>query len=499
MPLTANSPAWLHVLQNVALISLAVLLAPLCTSIAILSSVISPFTQATRQIQQQRQGRNKFSDGQPRTVLVTGVGMSKGLFIARAFYKAGYTVIGADFEPFYIPVCGRFSRALQKFFSLSKPSDISGPRAYINRLVDVIRKEDVDLWISCSGVASALEDGEAAEAVQSTTSCRVVQFGMDMTALLHEKHSFIKNTERLQLNVPETHPITSVDQAIHLLHPAKGDLEKSFIMKSVGLDDSIRADMTLLPFSQIEKTREHLATLRPSPSRPFVLQQWIDGPEFCTHSIIIRGRVLAFTCCPSSELLMHYKALPTSSSIFRTLLKYTEIYAERIGSDMTGHFSIDFLIDQESPEKDLMKKVYPIECNPRAHTAVVLFAKQSVQMAQAYMEIFNVESDLKRDSGIVFTTSDIGYYWIGHDLVTRILLPLAAFLTFEMQFSELKSNWIEFFRRILYWRDGIFEIWDPWPFWALYCIYWPCIFISRIFSGKKWSRCNVSTTKIFDC
>ncbi|PVH75984.1 hypothetical protein DL98DRAFT_518330 [Cadophora sp. DSE1049] len=424
--------------------------------------------------------------------------MSKGLFIARAFYQAGYTVIGADFEPFHIPVCGRFSRALKTFYRLSKPSSTSDPGAYISSLVGVIKKENVDLWISCSGVASALEDGAAAEAVQSRTSCRVVQFGVNITGLLHEKHSFIKNTERLGLNIPETHSITSIEEGMRLLHHGNGILEKTFIMKSVGLDDSTRADMTLLPFSQLTQTRAHLALLRPSPSRHFVLQQFIGGPEYCTHSIINRGKVVAFTCCPSSELLMHYKALPTSSKIFGTLLQYTQIYAEKMGSNMTGHFSIDFLLDQESGEKDLMRKVYPIECNPRAHTAVVLFAEQSVQMAEAYMAIFNSKNDSNVIPRAVLTISDTGYYWVGHDIVTRFLLPLAAIVTLKTPFSDLRHNWVEFFQHLMYWRDGTFEVWDPWPFWALYCVYWPCIFASRMLTGRKWSRCNVSTTKVFD-
>jgi len=286
---------------------------------------------------------------------------------------------------------------------------------------------------------------------------------------------------------------------MRLLHPENAYLDKVFIMKSVGLDDSIRADMTLLPFSQMNRTRTHLVTLRPSPSRPFVLQQFISGPEYCTHSIVIRGKVVAFTCCPSAELLMHYQALPTSSEVFGTLLKYTQIYAKKMGTNMTGHFSIDFLLNHESAEEDLMKKVYPIECNPRAHTAVVLFAEQSVQMAEAYMAIFSSKNDPITIPSTVFTSSDTGYYWVGHDFVTQFILPLATFATFKTPFSHLRHNWTEFFQHLVYWRDGTFEVWDPWPFWALYCVYWPCIFASRMLSGRKWSRCNVSTTKVFDC
>ncbi|CZT07136.1 uncharacterized protein RAG0_12697 [Rhynchosporium agropyri] len=499
MPLTAKSPAYMHFLQNVLLISLAALWAPLCTLIGFSSWIISPYTKTAQKVDQQRQLRQSSASRSQRTVLVTGVGMSKGLFIARAFYQAGYTVVGADFEPFFIPVCGRFSKALKTFHRLSKPSDAVGTAAYIDSLVDVIEKEKVDLWVSCSGVASALEDGKAAEAVEKLTSCRVVQFGVEMTGLLHEKHSFIDNTAKIGLNTPDTHLITSVEEGLALLHPKSEKSDKTFIMKSVGMDDSIRADMSLLPFSHVEKTRAHLSNIRPSKTRPFVLQQFINGPEYCTHSIVVRGRVLAFTCCPSAELLMHYKALSPSDDMFKAMLKYTQIYAEKMGTQMTGHFSIDFLLDRDGNEEDLMKKIYPIECNPRAHTAVILFAEQSMEMADSYFEVAKDEIAWKTGSQLVTTTSSTGYYWVGHDLVTRLLLPLVAFLTLQTQFSDLKRGWMEFFDHVLYWRDGTYEIWDPWPFWALYCIYWPCIFLARSYTGKKWSRCNVSTTKVFDC
>ena len=47
-----------------------------------------------------------------RTVLVTGVGMTKGLTLARAFHLCGHRVIGADFEDLAIPCPGRMSRAI---------------------------------------------------------------------------------------------------------------------------------------------------------------------------------------------------------------------------------------------------------------------------------------------------------------------------------------------------------------------------------------------------
>lgn len=510
MPLNSSSPLILHVLQNVLLLSISFLFTPLVTFIALASTLVSPFLPSTKHINHTRKWRSRSSPTfRPRRFLITGVGMAKGLTIARSLYKAGHVVIGADFEPYRIPVCGRFSKALQKFYRVRKP--IAGPEngseRYIEDLLNIVKAEKIDVWISCSGVASAVEDGMAKEAVEKHTSCKAVQFDVRLTAMLHEKDSFIENTRSIGLNVPETHLITSSESAMSILHPKRSPAQtKEFILKFVGTDDTIRANMTLLPLSTRQKTEAHLANLKPSPKRPFVLQQFINGAEYCTHSICVRGEIVAFTACESSELLMHYQQMSTSSPLFKCFLQYTQIYAEKMGNDFTGHFSIDFLVDEKvegdcdkGVEVDeLMTRVWPIECNPRAHTANVLFADCSEDLADAYLRVLG--EDESNDGSIVIPAqSTPAYYWVGHDIITRSILPILNLMLLQQGLSDLLKSWNELMVRLLSWKDGTFEIWDPWPFWALYVLYWPGMFLTSLLTGNWWSRCNVSTTKMFRC
>jgi hypothetical protein len=512
MPLSGQSPTILHILQNASLFLLSTLFIPLCTCIAILSRITSPFTAATKRINRHRQWRaTSPATFRARTVLVTGVGTGKGLFLARAFYRAGHRVIGADFEPYGVPVCGRFSVALDKFYRLATPSPVAGgPRKYVDDLVGIVEKEKVELWVSCSGVAAAVEDGEAAEAVETLTKCKAIQFGVTLTKILHGKHSFIENTQNLGLNIPDTHLITSVGDAMkffYLTFPVEGSIQKKYIMKSVGLHDSIRLDMTLLPRPSSLDTQTHLSNLKPSPSRPFVLQQFIAGPKYCTHALIIKGEVLAFVACRSSDFLMHYKALPSSCLISEAMLSYTKIYAKKTGHSMTGHFSIDFLLDaaDDTPEKDLTHKIYPIQCNPRARTAVILFADESENLAEAYLSLLPDHStpvpttSHAPEPSIIAPTTTNGYYWMGHDLVTMVMLPFWDFASRKIEIWTFLASWVEFVECVLFWRDGTFEVWDPWPAWWLYCGYWPGMFAAALVTRRWWSTCNVSTTKMFQC
>lgn len=213
--------------------------------------------------------------------------MSKGLTLARMFYGAGHNVIGADFEPHDISVCGRFSKALSKFYSLSPVQGSEGSSDYAQDLLEIVQKEKVDLWVSCSGVASAVEDGYAKEIIEQHSSCRAIQFDVDTTSTLHEKHTFIQQTAKLGLPIPETHNVTSRAAVHKVLDVTK----KKYILKSVGVDDANRADMTLLPRRTMSETYSHIADVPISPTKPWVLQQFVRGKEYCTHSLVVNGYV----------------------------------------------------------------------------------------------------------------------------------------------------------------------------------------------------------------
>ncbi len=193
--LDADSSELLHFAQNVSLILLSIILLPLSTTILVLSYAARQFSSENAS----RQHSQRSPHFQSKTILVTGVGMAKGLRIARAFYQTGHRVIGADFEPNSIPVNGRFSKAITKFYRVSKPSPQHGAAHYVRDLVYIVEKEDVELWVSCSGVASAVEDGQAMELLERKTNCKSIQFDVKTTETLHEKDSFIEYTKSLGL------------------------------------------------------------------------------------------------------------------------------------------------------------------------------------------------------------------------------------------------------------------------------------------------------------
>jgi hypothetical protein len=195
---------------------------------------------------------------------------------------------------------------------------------------------------------------------------------------------------------------------------------------------------------------------------------------------------------------MHYEPLPASSPLSKKMLEFTERVCKDGGETFTGHLSFDFLV--ENDDKGAAAKFYPIESNPRAHTAVVLF-EQTPEMAEAYLSIFNSPNPLtsKNKPGPVFPrTPTYSYYWIGHDLVSFVILPLLDLLfgatTLQSAFNDLATFW----SHVVGWKDGTYLFEDPVPFFVLYHVYWPAKFLEALRRGQAWSRINVSTTKMFE-
>ena len=251
----------------------------------------------------------------------------------------------------------------------------------LGEVLDIITKEGADLWVSCSGVASAVEDGEAAEAIKKETHCEVIQFDAATTAVLHEKHRFIERARAIGLRVPDTHLVTSQTQIESVFEKAR---PQSLIAKCVGVDDSTRGDMTLLPLPSRSATGEHLQRINVSEKNPWILQEFISGKEYCTHAYVQKGRVKIFVACPSSELLMHYEALEPTSVLSEAMLRFTQKFASNGGETFTGHLSFDFLVDNPEEGDIDQLRMFPIECNPRVHTAIVLFNKNR-DIANAYL------------------------------------------------------------------------------------------------------------------
>lgn len=491
-----TSPWYLYLLQNFSLITLSLLLLPIDTFALCFSYLLRSIIH-----RHASRGRRPRPLGfHPRTVLITGIGTTKGLALAREFHEAGHFVVGADFEPYGIPVNGRVSRAVDKFYLLPQPNGQDGTAYYIQELLKIIRLEGAELWISCSTIISAVEDGQAKEVIEKRSDCEVIQFHATTMTMLHDKHSFIQHTTSIGLSAPQIHDVTSRAAVHSVLNKARS---KQYIMESNGTSDPIRRDMTLLPKRTVSETYNHVSRIPISPEKPWVLQQLIDGKKYCTYALVVNNEVQAFVACAGIEPQMHYEALPEHSALGQAMLKYTQEFSVRSRSGMTGHLSFNFLVEKTSTENGIEKRLYPIQCNPRAHTAVVLFAGQGAELVRKYLGASNPICNGTMANGhltsVVLPQQPAKVYWIGQDLIALVLYPALLLLTRHVRFSDFIRSCCIFLKHIYCWKDGVYEVWDPLPWWWLYHVYWPLQLVACILQGKKWSTINVGTNEVVLC
>ncbi|KAH7009584.1 putative O-methyltransferase [Ilyonectria destructans] len=443
---------------------------------------------------------DELATASPKIILVTGINMSKGLAVARMFKRSGHRVIGADWHRLSL---GKVSSAIDAYYAVPRPyelSDVNLDDPYVERMLEIVLQEDVDLWISVSDVNSALQDAAVKERVEAESKARAIQFSVEWTRTLHNKESFMDHTRNLGLQIPDVGTVKTRKELIQFLED-RGGLERQsggrqYLIKPCGVDDVARFGMPLLPLESKEATLRRIQQIpfQKTPQTLFLAQEFIEGLEFCTHALVIRGQVRAFVACPSAAILTHYTALPSDSPISQAMEDFTKRQAVAGGESFTGHLSFDFMLKVARPTQHDKMEIYAIECNPRVHTAIVLFDR-TPQLVEEYLSALS-PSDGSSGSPPLTPESPAQYYWVGQDMVELIHYLYCSTFAGTISVSQVCQSTVMFLKRLLYWKDGTWDSSDILPLWWLYHVYWPLHFIRYLFWGR-WSKINVSTGKAF--
>lgn len=217
------------------------------------------------------------------------------------------------------------------------------------------------------------------------------------------------------------------------------------------------------------------------------------------------GQLTSFLVCPSNDMLMTYQDA-TSTPVGRAAEQWTLDLLSRMRNEptpsgnvrrLTGHFSFDFI--QSTKDGQL----YPIECNARVHTAVVLLPLDKV--AGCY-DSFVQNSSSKQGANGVHKQSvgdksvlrpDRGTMprsWSYNNIIMRLLpalIPSKRVLgrihpslpaCLDSQGKEPK--------------EGVWQVTveptlvaDDWvPFLVLWHLWWPALLLQRWWRGVRWTR-----------
>ncbi len=386
----------------------------------------------------------------PKTILVSGGKMTKALQLARSFHRAGHRVVLVESHRYRL-TGHRFSRAVDRFYTVPRP-DAAG---YVDALAEIVRAEGVDVYVPVCSPVSSQFDAQAKEAL--STSCEVLHFDPGTVRRLDDKHAFSVTAAALGLAVPDAHRITDPRQVTDFDFAGR---ERSYILKSIPYDPIRRLDLTRLPRDTPAETAAFVHALPISEANPWIMQEFIAGQEYCTHSTVRDGTLQLHCCCPSSAFQINYEMADKPE---------IEAWVRRFAAALrlTGQVSFDFIQAGDG-------RVYAIECNPRTHSAITMFHDHP-GVARAYLE----------DGGgeIRPLPTSRPTYWIYHELWRLVTRPTQA---------------VTRLRTIARGKDAIFDWADPLPFLMVHHAQIPSLLLQNLRQLKAWVRVDFNIGKLVE-
>ncbi|OAN41591.1 ATP-grasp enzyme [Mycolicibacterium iranicum] len=392
--------------------------------------------------------RPRGADGDTKTVLITGGKMTKALQLARSFHAAGHRVVLVESAKYRF-TGHRFSRAVDAFHIVPEPTHPGYGRA----LADIVHREGVDVFLPVSSPAASVYDAEVGDLLRGF--CDVVHADADTVRSLDDKAQFSALARSLGLAVPDWRRITDPEQIEHFEFPAG----RSYILKRIAYNPVGRMDLTRLSADTPRRNTEFARSLNISEDDPWILQEFVEGREYCTHSTVRDGTVQVYGCCVSSAFQVNY-AHVDHPEIRSWIQRF--VAALRL----TGQVSFDFIEAADGG-------VYAIECNPRTHSAITMFYDDP-RVAQAYLDDGHPTVVPRPDARAT--------HWIYHELWRLLTEP---------------RRWKRL-RGIISGKDAIFDPKDPLPYLLVHHLQIPSLLVHNLRSRRGWSRIDFNIGKLVE-
>jgi predicted ATP-grasp superfamily ATP-dependent carboligase len=390
-----------------------------------------------------------------KTILISGGKMTKALQLARSFHRAGHRVILVETHKYWL-AGHRYSWAVDRFYTIPNPQASN----YSQSLLEIIQQEKVDVYVPVCSPVSSYYDALAEKTL--ATHCTVMHLDVATLQRLDNKYEFATAAKMLDLLAPQSYLITSPQQVIDFSFTD----DRRYILKSIPYDSIRRLDLTQLPCATANDTAAFVKSLPISEQQPWIMQEYITGQEYCTHSTVYNGHLQLHCCCKSSAFQVNYQQVdqPEIEDWIRRFAK---------GLNLTGQISLDFIEAADTG------KIYAIECNPRTHSAITMFYNHP-DVARAYLDPEPLTTTVQP------LATSRPTYWIYHEvwrLLTHLWSPSQTWQRLQIIFQG---------------KDAIFDWDDPLPFLLVHHWHIPLLLWGNLRCPKEWIRIDFNIGKLVE-
>lgn len=463
---------FLHVFHQLVEITVSVCLLPVDNAV-LLASYMLGIISARSSI---RRRQSVLQDVQfyPKTILVTGIDTPHGLSVARCWYYEGHRVVGVEVRDLPVRSGESMSKTLGAFYYVPKSQ-------YVSRLLDIVNREKVDVWIPCSERISVLEDAMAKQVVESRTYCKCMHLDTEFTNLLGHSESFHQYLIEKGLPVLGNHRVQSRDSIHKILNRSPTKLY--LMQEATPVPDKKQA--IVLPKRTSSQTYSDVSEIQISKDKPWLLQQQIRLGEFHAEMLVVRGHITAIKVKLVNEE-PGWGSSRLDEGLVIAIQKLMESFAMKSGPRLTGHLAVKMMVDEEFDSNSVRYVIHIAGCTQGAAAVKSLLQDASCPVTSGYLRLLYSQPVKTGDSGeapdrvkAIISLSPRPRAVPRTTMVSKILksIPLSQ------SGRELVDALFFEAKKFLFWKDWRYSSHDPLPWWWHAHIYRPLSQMGSILTG----------------
>nr|WP_250808180.1 hypothetical protein [Neorhizobium tomejilense] len=281
--------------------------------------------------------------------LVLGARSPAALEICRGLTRGGHTVFAADSMSFPL---ARWSRTVKSYFRL--PAAVDDAEAYGAALAATVAATGADVVIPTCEEVFHLSIARRF----LPESVTVLAEEIEKLRLFHDKFTFLRAADGCGIGIPKT-----------MLLRSRRRLEDSW--ERVMTDHDIVYKRVYSRFAEgtlLKPTLRQVDKLYPSPTVPWIAQEYIEGDENCCYAVAVGGRLTAISVYRPLHRAGRGAGICFESVVSPAIEGFVRAFVERHA--FSGQISFDFIVSAE-------RGPFVIECNPRATSGVHLLPEDT--------------------------------------------------------------------------------------------------------------------------
>ncbi|RLL99941.1 hypothetical protein CFD26_104205 [Aspergillus turcosus] len=403
----------------------------------------------------------------PKTVLVTGIDTPHGLAVARCWYYEGHRVVGTSITDSLIRSGESMSRTLAAFYKVSQPQ-------YVSRLLDIIHREKVDIWMPCSDKATVMDDAVAKEVIESRTNCKCIHLDTEFTDRFRRPESFIQYLVEKDLPVLESHHVQSRASIHRILHRSPTKVYQMRRASSIAGDSKV----IVLPKRTLSQTYTEVSEIQISKDSPWMLQQQTRLGTYFAEMLVVRGFVEAIKIRPSDQQLGWGRSR-LDEALAIAIRKLMEKFAMKGGPRLTGLLCIRLMVDEVFDTNSVRHVIHIAGCAQGAADVRHLLQDASCSVPSACLTVLDAQTNGMPTRSTEPTNAGIRNLMCkAPSLESRFYEALKTYecgslVLVVSRAMELLDGLIDEATQLVFWKNWRYSSFDPLPWWWDAHIYQP--------------------------